>query len=209
MAGIGNAAGFNNQVDAKSSIESKKAYLTMVTLTAPENFGFLKGSSLSVGYTQGDATLAGPPGNVSGAPNAGRWTQANFYVGASIPTPVEGLSVGLAFDNTTGIGFEDSYANSFAGYVSYQATEKMKINARADWMKTSDGLVYAAATAGSDELFSLTTTVDYSLWANTITRLEFRWDTALTGDDPFGGIVAGAPSDKNAVSLGLNIIYMF
>jgi hypothetical protein len=210
MAGIGNAAGFNNQVDAKASIESKKAYLGMLTLTAPESFGFLQGGSLSVGYTTGDATLAGGTGNVSGTPNpGGRWTQANFYVGASIPTPVEGLSVGVAYDNTTGIGFPDSYANTFAAYLSFQATEKMKLNTRLDWIKTSDGLLYGAATAGSDELFALTSTLDYSLWANTITRLEFRWDTALTGDRPFGGDTAGAPSDKNAVSVGLNVIYMF
>jgi hypothetical protein len=51
--------------------------------------------------------------------------------------------------------------------------------------------------------------VHYSLWANTITRLEFRWDTSLTRDKPFGGPIGGPPSDKNALSLGLNVIYMF
>jgi hypothetical protein len=216
MAGVGNAAGFNNQVDAKQSIESKKAYLTMLTLTAPEDFGFLKGGTLSIGYTVGDAVLAGGTGNVSGIPNpGGRWNQANTYLGVSIPTPINGLSAGLAWDNTTGMAFEDSYANAVAGYLSFQATEKLKLNGRLDWTKSSNGIFYTAATAGYNELMSLTTTADYSLWANVISRVELRWDTALTGDKPFGSETAATPGvpleggTKNYVSLTLNIIYMF
>ena len=62
---------------------------------------------------------------------------------------------------------------------------------------------------------SLTTTADYSLWANVISRVELRWDTALTGDKPFGSETAATPGvpleggTKNYVSLTLNIIYMF
>jgi len=37
----------------------------------------------------------------------------------------------------------------------------------------------------------------------------FRWDHALSGDRPFGGTTVGVPRDKNAVSLGLNLIYVF
>ena len=60
-----------------------------------------------------------------------------------------------------------------------------------------------------NELFSITFTADYALWKNLISRAEFRWDTALTGDRPFGGTTAGAGSDKNAVSLTANLVYMF
>lgn len=212
QAGVGNMAGFNNQVDAKyPGAESKKAYLAMVTLTAPESFGFLKGATLSAGYT------GGVNGGVTSTPQFGNsWMQDNFYVGASIPTPVTGLSAGVAFDYTTGSAFADSYAEALAVYLSYQATEKLKVNTRADWANGSNGAFgYTAATAGHNELFSLTTTADYSLWANVVSRLELRWDTALTGDKPFGGETAatpGVPLDggkKNYVSLTLNIIYMF
>src|SRR5205814_9088293 len=114
LAGIGNEAGFNNQVDAKQATESRKAYLGMVTLTAPESMGFLKGASLSGGYTIGATT-----------PAYGAWNQGNLYVGASIPTPVTGLSVGAAYDYTHGsAGFAASYANATAVYLTYQATEK-------------------------------------------------------------------------------------
>jgi hypothetical protein len=200
MAGVGNMAGFNNSVDAKyAGAESKKAYLAMVTLTAPESFGALKGATLSAGYTGG---VNGANG-ANTTPYANSWMQDNYYVGASIPTPVSGLSVGLAYDYTTGMTAPDTYANALAAYLAFQATEKLKFNTRFDWTKASDGIYYGAATAGADQLFSLTETVDYSLWKNVISRAEFRWDTCLTGDKPF------ATADKNAISLGLNIIYMF
>jgi len=214
QAGVGNMAGFNNQVNSKyQGAESKKAYLGMVTLTAPESFGFLKGATLSGGYT----------GGVNGPTTSQSWMQENWYVGASIPTPLTGLSVGLAYDYTTGINFKDSYANALAAYLSYQATEKLKVNTRFDWANGSNGTAgasngvygYYAATAGHNELFSLTTTADYSLWANTITRLELRWDTSLTGDRPFGGTTVATPGVplaggvKNYVSINFNVIYMF
>jgi hypothetical protein len=196
MAGVANMAGFNNQVDSKyTGAESKKAYLAMVTLTAPESFGALKGATLSAGYT----------GGVNSPANG--WLQENYYVGASIPTPVSGLSVGLAYDYTTGINYDGSYANALAAYLSFQATEKLKFNTRGDVTWASDNIYYDtngdAVTTGQNQLFSVTETIDYSLWKNVISRAEFRWDHCLTGDKPF------AIEDKNAISLGLNIIYMF
>jgi hypothetical protein len=203
MAGVGNEAGFNNQVDAKQATESRKAYLAMITLTAPESMGFLKGATLSGGYTIGAASTA-----------LGSWNQGNIYVGASIPTPVAGLSVGAAYDYTHGsAGFAASYANATALYVSYQPTEKWKFNNRFDYATGSSGAYGYVSTSGHphNQLFAYTLTADYSLWKNVISRAEFRWDHALSGDRPFGGSAAtgGAPTNKNAVSLGLNLIYMF
>jgi hypothetical protein len=225
--GVGNIAGFNNQSDAKSSIESKKAYLGMVTLTAPESLGFLKGGSISAGYTYGDAMRAGGDGNVSGIPNPdGHWSQGNLYVGGAIPLPVTGLSLGFAYDYTSGSVFADSYANAAAGYLSWQVTEKLKLNARADYAWGSNGIEaidpadnvngafgYITADGKKNELFSLTGTLDYSLWKNVVTRGEIRWDTAVSGDRPFGGTVpyseGGTGGDRNAVSVALNVIYLF
>jgi hypothetical protein len=212
MAGVGNIAGFNNQVDAKASIESKKAYLGMITLTAPDSWGTFKGGSLSVGYTSGDAIKSGGLGNVSGiAQPAGRWTQGNFYVGASIPLPVTGLSLGIAYDYTSGSAFKKSYANATALYLSYQATEKLKLNTRVDYASGSDGSFgYLSATPKAyNELGSFTFTADYALWKNVISRMEFRWDHVLSGGAQFGGTVPGVPRDKNALSLAANFIYVF
>lgn len=198
MAGVGNMAGFNNQVDAKfANSESKKAYLAMVTMTAPESFGVFKGASLSAGYTGGEAT---PTAN---------WRQENYYVGLSLPTPITGLAVGLAFDYTTGIGAKDADAGALGAYLAVQATEKLKINTRLDYGFGDNGQYYTAATDGDNELVSVTVTADYALWKNVISRLEFRWDTALTDDTPFGGTTPGLPQDKSATSLTANFIYQF
>jgi hypothetical protein len=209
MAGVGNSAGYNNMVDAKQAYESKKAYLGMVSLTAPETFGFLSGATLSVGYTVGDAqrdvTGTASTGNPAGGT---RFNQGNFYVGGVIPTPVAGLTLGAAFDYTHGQAREGDVATATALYVMYEI-EKWKFANRFDYARSSSGLFDGLDHGKSDKLFAYTLTVDYSLWANVISRAEFRWDTSLTGDRPYGGTVAGMPSDKNAVSLAFNLIYQF
>ena len=200
MAGIGNMAGFNNAVDAKYSAaitESEKAYLAMITFTAPESFGFLKGASLSLGYTGGKAS-----------PTA-QHNQANYYLGMSLPTPIETLAVGVAFDYTTGIGGKDADAGALGTYFLLQATEKLKINTRLDYGFGDSGQYYVAKPGKKNELLSLTVTADYSLWKNVISRLEFRADTALTGGQPFGADSTGAPNDREALSLTGNLIYQF
>jgi hypothetical protein len=97
-----------------------------------------------------------------------------------------------------------------ATYLSYQATEKLKLNARADFGWGSQGVFGYTAAGGNDQLFSLTLTADYSLWANVVSRLEFRWDECLTNDKPFGGTFQNqTPDAKEDFALILNIIYMF
>lgn len=201
MAGVGNMAGFNNAVDAKYSpaiSESEKAYLGMVTLTAPESFGFMKGAALSFGYTGGKAT-----------PTA-QFNQANYYAGLSMPTPIDTLALGLAFDYTTGLGGKDQEAGALGAYFLLQATEKLKINTRVDYGFGDAGTYYAVTTPGkNNKLASLTVTADYSLWKNVISRLEFRGDRAMEGGQPFGGTVVGTPTDSEVFSLTGNIIYQF
>jgi hypothetical protein len=203
QAGVGNTGPFNSQVDAKTSTESAKAYLAMVTLTAPESFGFLKGATLSGGYTTGP--------NTDNAPHIDQ-----IYVGGTLPLPVTGLSLGFAYDYTSDVmDTKGTYANATALYVMYQATEKLKLNTRLDYTSATGGYYYenggSATTvhSGNDQLGSLTFTADYSLWKNVVSRAELRWDHSFDGTGPFGGVVAGVPHDKNAVSLALNIVYLF
>jgi len=206
MAGVGNMAGFNNAVDSKfdpTQSESKKAYLAMITFTAPESFGFLKGASLSAGYTGGANSTVN------------RFMQANYYLGMSVPTPIDALAVGLAFDYTTGIGGKDEDAGAFGTYLALKATEKLKINTRVDYGWGDSGQYYTATAGNNNKLLSLTVTADYALWKNVISRLEARYDTALTGGKPFGTETAATPGvplangDKEAVSLTANFIYQF
>lgn len=209
QGGIGNAAGYNNEVNARQSTESKKAYLGMVTLTAPESFGFMKGATLSGGYTVGDHQLDATTISSTGVPAGGtRFNQGNIYVGGTIPMPVTGLALGAAYDYTYGQAAKNDYANATALYVTYNM-DKWTFANRVDYGTSSAGLFDAVNSGKTDRLISETFTVGYSLWKNVVTRGEFRWDHSLTSDRPFGGTVAGEPVNKNAVSLALNIIYLF
>jgi hypothetical protein len=127
-----------------------------------------------------------------------------WYAGLTVPTPIQGLSVGAAYDyvgNTTKGGIPSFYSNATALYLIYQATEKLKFANRAEY--TTSSANNPAFTGG--DYFGETFTVDYSLWANVITRAEFRWDRDITDD----AVKRFGAADENALSLALNVIYKF
>ncbi len=194
VANTGNAAnGGSSRVDAKAPIESKKAVLGMINLTAPDSVAWLKGASLGLG------ALSGPGNGVSK-------TTSQFYVGGTLPTFVDGLTIGFGYDYTAPDSVDfvpaNAYANSIAGYVGYKLTEKLTSNSRVDYGTSSAGWYYAGVKP--QKLISLTETLDYALWKNVITRGEVRWDHSLTGDKPYGG-----GSYHNNVLLLLNVVYLF
>jgi len=193
----------------QAAAESEKTYLALVQLTAPESMGFLKGATLYGGIVHG---LTGP------FIGASQSDITSFYVGTTVPTPVEGLAVGASYDykgNTQNNGINSFYANATALYLSYQATEKLKLNNRVEYASGSPGTWQNVAPIRVDreeEFFGETFTVDYSLWANVTTRAEFRWDRDLKGGaGTFGNLNSYGTGfrDKNAFSLALNVIYKF
>lgn len=178
--------------------ETEKTYMASLTITAPESWGSLSGSAFYAGVVDG---LAG-----------GAHDTTSLYTGATFVTPVEGLSVGAAFDyrldGVNTVTPVDNWAYALAAYVSFQASEKWKLNGRVDFSKGSDGTWYASGVPGGDhnEIGSLTLTADYQLWANVISRAEFRWDRSFGGDEIYG--LASNP-DRDALTLAANIIYKF
>src|SRR5216110_1024846 len=72
--------------------ESEKTYMASVSVTAPESWGFLKDSAWYLGIIDGLA------GNTSGSNAGNSKDTTTVYAGGSLHTPVEGLSVGGAFD---------------------------------------------------------------------------------------------------------------
>jgi hypothetical protein len=210
QGGVGNAAAYNNGVNERQSIESKKAYLAMATFTAPESFGFAKGATLSGGYTVGDHQLDQTTVASTGNTGVGaRFNQGNFYVGGTLPLPVTGLSLGFAYDYTYGQSSKSDYANATALYLMY-TMDKWTFANRIDYATGSAGVFDGVNVNNhADQLVSETFDVGYALWKNVITRAEFRWDHSCTGDRVYGGTELGEPSNKNAVSLALNIIYQF
>jgi hypothetical protein len=175
--------------------ESEKTYVGMIGATLPERFGFLKGATLCAGVIDG---LAG-----------GARDTTSVYAGGTFPTPIPDMSVGLAYDyrGTKEVGATpSSYAYAAGLYLLYQATQKLKFALRPEYATGSAGSWYTAP-AGTvhprNQLFGLTTTLDYALWANVISRAEFRWDRELTGYGVFGN------KDRDALTLALNLIYKF
>jgi hypothetical protein len=185
-----------NTINARTTVDSLLSYLGSVSVTAPESAGFLKGATLTGAVI--DHGIAGEPDTIQ------------YYVGGTMPTPLKGVMVGIGYDyrgNDEGQGISSRYANALAGYLTWQATEKFKVAGRAEYASGtagSFGATYPSAPGKSQEFFGLTTTLDYSLWANTITRLEFRWDHDLKGEGVFND-----GTDVNCLSLALNVIYNF
>lgn len=204
------AARFNGTPLGTAADESEKTYMGQIALTAPESFGFLKGATLSATAVNG---LNNPSGSGGSVLSAGRF--GCYQIGGTMPTPLKGLSVGASYDYMDGppLAFaapnKAGYANAATLYTSYQATEKLKLNGRAEYTSATKGFWYPPGTSGHEKLLGLTGTIDYSLWANVISRLEARWDHSLTSDQPFGGTAAAPGGQKNVVTVALNLIYKF
>ena len=172
------AVGFVN--DTRSSAtnvdQGGTAYLMSLSYTLPESTGFLGGTELTYARIDG----AGPDGN----------EQDNQYIGASIPLPVEGLSYSIALDI---VEYDTSTDSNVVGhYLSYAASDKLTVNARYE-----TGYVHIAVPATNyDGISAWTVGLDYQLWENVISRVEFR---SLNSDQ----------LDSSDDSAAFNIIYSF
>jgi len=197
--------------------ESYKTYMGTVALTAPNSWGFLGGSSLSAGVING----------YSGANTAVRTA---VYAGASVNTPITALKTGISWDYENvknqnygnGVGSAEAWADSLALYATYQATEKLSLDARGEYFWQTEGQVTpsqilpgSSGGTGPSKVLALTGTVQYDLWKNVLSRLEVRWDHAADGGPSYGGNfssnngINGNPDKNNSWLIAANIIYKF
>jgi hypothetical protein len=231
--------GLNARGDGGSApiIESKKALVSLLTLTAPDSWGFIKGSTLAGGFDFGQGYTSTGSGTIFDETHVKAHDRAEWYVGATLNTPVQGLTFGASYDgiehNDVG-GVDTGYFQAFAGYGSYKATDKLTISGRAEYadgmglgvaanningysfraVPDGDGGTFDETVANPlNKVLAFTGTVQYDLWANVISRLEIRWDHAANGADAFGGnpiLLSGdAPNKKNEIMLAANLIYKF
>ena len=112
-----------------------------------------------------------------------------------------------------------SFVYSNALPSSFQATEKLSFHGRVEYFRDKlgdnnqvrgllfapDGNPTSPSLAPSDlaEVVAITGTVQYDLWKNVLSRLEFRWDHDADNSDAFGNGV------DNVFLLAANIIYKF
>ena len=186
--GVANTGG--NILMDRADDSSDISYMGSIAVEAPESMGALAGATVYVGYMEF---------------GGGGDEQQNLYVGSTIPTPIDGLALGAAWDNVQNIAGNGGDANVLAGYISYQATDKMSLNGRVEYLDGDEGVLFDATSNGvavDSEMLSLTGTVQYDLWENVLTRAGVRWDSQEDGEGLYGG-------DDDIITFTLNAIYNF
>jgi hypothetical protein len=196
VADSSNVATGTQAINGTSTFESQKTYMGSIVLTAPDSFGAMKGATLSLG------AINSVDSAVSGA-----GTRSSYYAGVTLPTPSSALKLGAAFDylnfSNNGGGNHDDSIWVAGLYTTIQPTDKLSFNFRGE-------LVDATQVNGhyGEEV---TATVQYQLWANVLSRVEFRWDRF--GVNAFGysqgKAATGSIMKQNDFLLALNLIYQF
>jgi len=188
--------------------ESYKTYMASMTFTAPTNWGAFSGSTLTACIINGFDTAIGGAGGANG----NGFDQTSIYVGGTLSTPVTGLKVGASYDyaaltsQPAGPGTTETsgYANAVGAYISYQITEKLSAYGRAEYASST-----YASTFGARKVVEGTATLQYDLWKNVMSRVEFRWDHAADDSNAYGGTVVGTPTKGNAYMLMADFAYKF
>jgi len=202
IANTAQPAFINNRANPPMA-ESYKTYMGALSFTAPTNWGSESGSSAYVGFING---WDGNAGSVS----------QNLYLGATINTPMTELKVGASYDyflskaaeitpvfGVPAVTVPETWANALDLYATYQATDKLSFNTRAEYFWQSSGSattgagagpvgapgIAAGAGGGASKIFAVTETIEYDLWKNVISRLELRWDHQA--GSPIGAQVPG------------------
>lgn len=183
-----------------SKAESYKTYMASLALTAPDNLSFLAGSTLYAGIVNGFTDSYGE-------------NQTSYYVGGTVATPVAGLRLGAALD-VLDVHDTSGETWSVGGYATYQATEKLSLHLRGEYLRDRGDQKFFVDSTGvtnPDKVLAVTATAQYDLWKNVISRLELRWDHSLNGQGVWGGPVGADElgTKKNEVMLAANIIYKF
>jgi len=187
-------------------------YVLGAELAVPDSLGFLGGSTVYVGYVNG---------NDDG--NQHTWDDAStadvdesgyngddntlLYIGASVNTPIEGVAIGVAYDDRvweTANGRTES--DSVALYATYSLSEDASLSVRYD-----NGTV---EFGGAEDSFdNLALTLDYSIWENVLTRFEMGWESGVgplgtQAAGQFRNVYDGSPAG-NSSYFALNAFYSF
>jgi hypothetical protein len=193
---MGMANSYNPYYDSPDSLTSHD-YIAAIALTAPDSFGWLKGSVLNLGTIQSFEANG-----------------VNHYsVNATIATPVTGLKFGVAYDKLQGLTSQNGQdGNVYGVYATYQATQKLGFNLRGEYIdgKNLFNPGYYDDNGNVTPLDDLkgkgtevTATIEYDLWQNVLTRAEFRWDH-LESEQAFN-----ANNTADEYLLALNVVYKF
>ena len=189
-AGVANTSDANLNQGARGD-KSQQTWLASASLTAPDSLGFLKGAVLTAGVVDGFSSTSAPIDS----------DQTLVYVGATLPTGIDKLTLGVAWDHLN-VRKSTEDVDALAVYLSLKTCEKSTLNARVEYLYLGQG------DEAAGEGFATTLTFDYKLWANVVSRLEYRWDHDLNASKG-AATTGGVDSRNNGHSLTAQIAYKF
>ena len=162
-AGVANSS--SPLINSSGANGDRNTYFGAITFKAPDSLGMLKGTEVTAGIINGEAS--GSAVNLS-----------NYYVGIALPTFVTNLKVGVALDFKQNNGGNND--DQITGiYAAYKVSDKLTANLRAE---------FGEITAVDRE--SYTATLRYALWANVLSQLEYRLDTKSGANSTANAVIA-------------------
>jgi hypothetical protein len=186
-----------------TATEGGKALLAKLNYTLPDSLGLLGGNTINLAYLDGYGQVAvgALPVATSQPGHTGTGVKKqHLYAGIRDIGLSEDLTLGLAYDLDKGQG-ANSDNWSMHTYLSYTLSAKATLNFRYGYvdapdLRGSDGQLPAGFVGDS-----FTTTLDYKLWENVVSRIEWRHDKAD------GGI--GSATEKDTDAIYVNLVYIF
>ena len=173
------------RINGTAANADRKTLLAGFMWELPEALGPLGGSRFSLGYVNGRARTGSDP-------------IQNLYLGLGLLPNSEKWNLSLTHDSRIlpGAGNDDSV---FGLYVGRTLSDDLTLSARAEIYQEGAKLYSGESAAEQTDGQSLTLTLNYKIWENVISRLEYRWDNT---DEPVNG-------RHNNQGFHLNFIYEF
>ena len=159
---LGIANSIDPRINGAPINPNRKTLLSGVTWLVPDSFGLLSGTAFSAGYING-RTLSEAN------------TEQNLYLAAGLPVISPKWNFALTYDSRmiNGKGNDDSV---WGAYIKYQLSDKASLNLRGEIFQEGSRLFSSESVAEQSDGYSLTSTLNYRLSENVISRAEWRWD---------------------------------
>ena len=159
---LGIANSIDPRINGAPANPNRKSLLSGFTWLVPDSFGLLSGSAFSASYING-RTLSGAD------------TVQNLYFAAGLPVISPKWDFALTYDSRmiNGEGNDDSV---WGAYMKYQLSDKTSLNLRGEIFQEGSRLFSSESAAEQSDGYSLTSSFNYRLSENVISRAEWRWD---------------------------------
>ena len=192
--GLANTA-YGSAMNGTAANASTKALLSKLDYTLPDNLGLLSGKTINLAYIDGRGQNS--PSVATSQPLGASTKKQHLYVGIRDINLRDDLSLGFAYDLDMGQGTgPDNW--SMHSYLAYSINDEATLRFRYGYVDAPE-VKYGNMSQGF-EGHSYTTTLEYKIWENVLSRVEWRYDDSE-------GVAGAGTSSSN--SFFLNLVYLF